>query len=463
MYSTKLPASSFEILRRVTNKKHILRYCERWLKAPVQTEDGKKFCKSCNYYVSLLGKLSEMLLFLSIAGLILSVILVVFNARRFRLSCYLGGFFFLISLYAFNQYVLVESHSRILVTVFFVHPGFLYYLIGPMLYLYVRSVLTDHTRFRTRDLWHLVPASVFLISTLPYMILPLSVKESNAELLVADILNVTSINTSLFDSVMHFGLTFIFRPLLILGYALWSLGLFIRWLGTRRNILVLSYQNYIIPWLTVLLVFVFILTISHLITMIKAYHFNDLRVYLTLGLLQLISGFGLIGLLISLLFSPSILYGLPRIPDISPGVSHPVPTLVPGEVSLHTPLSRVPEESQEPGFEAVYLKMIGTKVDECMQQLRPYLRNDCNLFYMAKLTGIPAHHLAYYFREIKHQAFNDYRNLWRVGHSQELIREGKARQMTMEAIGLLLGFSTRNTYYKAFKKVLGVSPKVYSE
>ena len=107
--------------------------------------------------------------------------------------------------------------------------------------------------------------------------------------------------------------------------------------------------------------------------------------------------------------------------------------------------------------------MIGTKVDECMQQLRPYLRNDCNLFYMAKLTGIPAHHLAYYFREIKHQAFNDYRNFWRVGHSQELIREGKARQMTMEAIGLLLGFSTRNTYYKAFKKVLGVSPKVYSE
>jgi AraC-like DNA-binding protein len=404
-----------------------------------------------------------MLLFLSLAGLILSVILVVFNVRRFRSSCYLGGFFFLISLYAFNQYVLVDSHSRILVTVFFVHPGFLYYLIGPMLYFYVRSVLTDHTRFRTRDLWHLVPASVILISTIPYMILPLSVKESYAEVLVANILNVTSINTSLFYSVMHFGLTFIFRPLLVLGYAIWSLGLFIRWLGTRRNILVLSYQNYIIPWLTVLLGFVFILTISHLITMIKAYYFNDLKVYLTLGLLQLFSGFGLIGLLISLLFFPYILYGLPRIPDISPEASHLVPDFIPGRVSLDAHLSRVPAESPKPGFEAVYMKMIGTKVDECMQQLRPYLRHDCNLSYMAKLTGIPAHHMAYYFREIKHQAFNDYRNCWRVGHAQELIREGKARQMTLEAIGLLSGFSTRNTFYMAFKKVLGVSPKVYWE
>ena len=29
-----------QILRKVTDKRHILLYCERWLKAPVQTEDG---------------------------------------------------------------------------------------------------------------------------------------------------------------------------------------------------------------------------------------------------------------------------------------------------------------------------------------------------------------------------------------------------------------------------------------
>jgi RNA-directed DNA polymerase len=30
------------ILRKVTDKRHILLYCERWLKAPVQTDDGTK-------------------------------------------------------------------------------------------------------------------------------------------------------------------------------------------------------------------------------------------------------------------------------------------------------------------------------------------------------------------------------------------------------------------------------------
>jgi len=80
---------------------------------------------------------------------------------------------------------------------------------------------------------------------------------------------------------------------------------------------------------------------------------------------------------------------------------------------------------------------------------------------MAKLTGIPAHHLAYYFREEKKQAFNDYRNEWRVGHAKKLIRDGKAKELTLEAIGLLSGFSTRNTFYTSFKRVEGVSPSTY--
>jgi retron-type reverse transcriptase len=29
-----------DILRKHTNQKHILMYCERWLKAPVQKQDG---------------------------------------------------------------------------------------------------------------------------------------------------------------------------------------------------------------------------------------------------------------------------------------------------------------------------------------------------------------------------------------------------------------------------------------
>ena len=96
-----------------------------------------------------------------------------------------------------------------------------------------------------------------------------------------------------------------------------------------------------------------------------------------------------------------------------------------------------------------------------MEDYQPYLQEDCNLAYISKLLGIPVHHLAYYFREERKQTFNDYRNEYRVRHAKELIRQGKAKEMTLEAIGLLSGFSTRKTFIATFKKVEGVPPGVF--
>jgi AraC-like DNA-binding protein len=398
-----------------------------------------------------------MLLFLSLSGTILSLILLVFNAKRYKSSRYLGGFFFLVSVYALHHYVFVDSHSVLSLTIFFVHPGFLFYLIGPSLFWYVRSVLTDKSHLRRQDLWHLLPAFIYLISAIPYLFLSWDEKTANAALLASDIGNLKYIRASLLYSVLPPAMVYISRPLLVTGYAVLSSVIFIRWLKNHKNRTVLSHQQYMIPWLTVLLGFVFILSISQLLAMTEAYLSHNLKVFLTLRLLHLFSGIGLTGLLISPLFFPSILYGMPRVPATRPAVAPPGP----GMPAHSDPLSPVPEETPKPGFEADYLEEIGSKMDECMQKLQPYLQNDCNLAYMAKLTGIPAHHLAYYFREDRRQPFNEYRNIWRVHHAKNLMREGKTKELTLEAIGLLSGFSTRNTFYSAFRKIEGSPPSAF--
>ena len=403
------------------------------------------------------GNPSEMLLFLSLAGIILSVILLVFNAGRYKSSRYLGGFFFLISVYALNFHVFIDSYPVPVLTLFFVHPEFLFYLTGPLLFWYIRSVLTDKSHLRRSDLWHLLPAFIYLISVIPYLFLSWDEKTANAALLASDIGNLKYIRASLLYSVIPPGLVFISRPLLVTLYAIGASVIFIRWLKNRKNRTVLSHQHYMIPWLTVLLGFVFILTVSHLIAMTEAYLSHNLKLFFTLRLLHLFSGIGLTGLLISPLFFPSILYGMPRIPAASPAAIPPGPSPVEGP----DPLSPVPEDPPKSDFEADYLKQIGTKMDECMQELQPYLQNDCNLAYMAKINGIPAHHLAYFFREVKHQPFNDYRNEWRVTHAKKLILEGKTKELTLEAIGLLSGFSTRNTFYTAFRKTEGSPPSAF--
>jgi len=50
-----------------------------------------------------------MLLFLSLTGIILSLLLLFYSARGFKQVIYLGVFFFCVSLYGVNQYVLLNS------------------------------------------------------------------------------------------------------------------------------------------------------------------------------------------------------------------------------------------------------------------------------------------------------------------------------------------------------------------
>ena len=96
-----------------------------------------------------------------------------------------------------------------------------------------------------------------------------------------------------------------------------------------------------------------------------------------------------------------------------------------------------------------------------MKELQPFLQPEFSMTQFSVLTQVPVHHLAHYFREERKESFNDYRNTWRIHYAKELIREGKANGMTLEAIGLQSGFVTRNTFTIAFKKAEGISPRVF--
>ena len=116
-----------------------------------------------------------MLLFLSILGIFLSSILLYFNIKNNKSTIYLGVFFFLLSLHAFYQYVLLYSQSVTLISLFLVNIAVCsspLYLIGPMLYWYIRSVLTDNAKLKRNDLWHLLPMIIFFVSALPHAFVP---------------------------------------------------------------------------------------------------------------------------------------------------------------------------------------------------------------------------------------------------------------------------------------------------
>ncbi len=392
-----------------------------------------------------------MLLYLSLIGIFLSLILIFFNGRKLKSSLYLGFFFFQISLFGITHYAMAESQSVLLVTIFDTNFTFLSYLIGPALYWYVRSVLNDRFRLKKIDFLHLIPSLVHLIAALPFIFSAYSYKVAIAAEVVKDRSFLGIHKFTFLSEIFPIYVVYLSRPILVFAYTLWSIGLFIRFLIRKQNKMVFSHQNFMTKWLSLFLLFQFILTITYLTSTFKTFiQYSD--VFLTLNMLQVLSAVGMCGLLISPFFFPSILYGLPFVPDSVKKTAEKTEEvhLSPDELKRYTP-----------NFEADYLLTIEKKTKFCMQEFQAFLQPDLNLNKFSKIIELPAHHLAYYFREVRKQSFNDYCNECRVDYAKNLIKGGKTGELTLEAVGALSGFTNRSTFFRAFKKAEGVAPGSY--
>lgn len=395
-----------------------------------------------------------MLLSLSIIGIILSVILLIFNTRKNTSTIYLGIFFLLISLYGFYQYVLLYSKSVVLIELLLLGYAIVFpvlYLIGPMLYWYIRSILTDNSRLERKDFWHLLPVLIFFLAALPYSFASWTDKVVAATEAVKDVGYIQLYKTTLLDQIFSVPAIYLSRPILVLGYTLWSIGLLFRYYTQQKVSKVFAKQYFMMKWLCLLLGFLLILVITQIILIIKAFVMDFSELFFTLSFLRILSIGGLFGLLISPFFFPSILYGLPRFPESA-------------LTSNNGKLDAMQEEESNytNHFETEYLNSISWKADSYMKEHQPYLQPDFNLVQLSVNTQIPVHHIGYYFRVVRKQHFVDYRNEWRINHAKNLMKEGKAKDLTLEAIGKLSGFSSRNTFRTTFEKIEGIPPSTFA-
>ena len=396
-----------------------------------------------------------MLLFLSILGFFLSLILLYFNAKKNGSTIYLGIFFLLVSLYGFYQYVLLYSKSIFLIELLLLGFAIVFpvlYLIGPILYWYVRSILTDNSRLTRRDIWHLLPMIIFFLAALPYTFVPFSDKVEAATEAVKDVGFMQTYHATILDQIFSVSAIYLSRPLLVLVYTLWSAGLFINYLVKKKVSEVLSKQRFMKKWLCLFLGFLLVLEVTQVILIIKAFemYFSDL--FFTLNVFRVFSAAGLIGLMISPFFFPYILYGLPRVPES---------ILTVNIEDVTTDPEPVEERKTTNHYETHYLNSIDQKANFYIQEFQPYLQPDFNLAKLSAQIHIPIHHLYYYFREEKKQHFNDYINEWRVNHAKNLIKKGLTKEHTLEAIGLISGFPNRNSFSATFHKVEGIPPSAY--
>ena len=101
-------------------------------------------------------------------------------------------------------------------------------------------------------------------------------------------------------------------------------------------------------------------------------------------------------------------------------------------------------------------------LDDFIRNERPYLRQGYTLIDMSKDLGIPRHILSRMINVRYGKNFNAIINQFRIDYLKDIpSREPNWHLYTMEALGKLAGFNSRNTLIKAFRKCTGESPSSY--
>lgn len=399
----------------------------------------------------------------------LSVLLFFYNKGYKSANAYLAGFLFLSSLFVFIQFVFLYSHNLHLIIWFVAGFPSLFYLIGPFAYLYVRSILRDNTRLSKLDYLHFLICFLVLIGALPYIFSNLEHKLNLASAIESNDWSSNKIRpNAIFPPMFNRTL----RPIHLLVYSVLIWQKIYKYkdkLFKNRNH---SHDFLIIKkWLLVFSGFVPLIAIFHIFIFYNTTIARSKSIFL-LQSYPLLVTFSIlyISMIVSLLFFPRILYGLP------------VKIFLPSENLVLEPVSEIMntenKEARIEGnnddvlqqnlntekyvqlFSEDYLQEINGKLNRWIEQ-KHFLDSETNMSTVAVHVKIPQHHLSYYFNTILEVKFTDWRNQLKIEYATTLIDQGTHKSITLEALSIQCGYLSQSTFIRAFKNAKGMTPSEY--
>jgi AraC-like DNA-binding protein len=403
---------------------------------------------------------------ISIALLIvlLALLIFYFNRRLQPGSAWFSSSLLVIASLLLTHHFAFSRDSIFWTAVFFNHFSPFFYLLGPFIYFYVRSTLSDRTGLSRKDLWHFIPFTVQLIGIFPYLLKPWDHKLWVAGEIINDIYNLVKLPGLVIFPVM---INVIARPLSWLGYTGYSLFLvkrFQRHYPVRHRIPLADARNILrfmtaFLWLCLLTEFSFIaLTIEYLVNFV-----DGTQELATLFWLH-ITSVGVAFIPVMLLFFPEILYGIPRWQSTSGTVPHNKSD-VSGDQKNDESLSEtyVDPESDDDASEGATPHFIdlANRINHFMDEGKPWLDPEFSLDDMARELDVPKHHLYYCYNSILKTRFTRMRSERRIGYACALLDGGATREKTIEGIGLASGFASRSSFLTTFREIKGMSPSDY--
>ena len=392
--------------------------------------------------------------------------LILFYNKGFKsINRFLAGFLFFSSLYLLESFTFFYAESKNWVA-FFTNTHAFFYLIGPFSFFYVRGMLRDDSHLDKKDWIHFLPFIAFFIGYVPYMF-----SSWNYKLMVAD-----NIQSETWD-MAKFHLNFIIphkldQALNVLQIYFYSTSLwYLIWKYKRSS----NNRIYNVPqyklirnWLFIFTLIITIITLNFTVAMANMWIYDDKSIFLQKASLALLfASIVYVGMNMILMIFPHIMYGLPIEVKESMFANHfqetqklndEVPAVI--NVGNSEAIDSIEKKELPILFSSDYIEKIELAINDIVKN-ENYLETDFKLSNISSISGLPPHHLTYYFNTILELSFSDWRNKLRIEYAIRLLKDGQSNHLTLEAISTKIGFSSQSTFIRAFKLQTGKTPSEY--
>lgn len=387
-----------------------------------------------------------MLLYLTLAGFLISILVLINLRNSNKANIYLLFFLLINNIYALSHYATVYSQNKYLIATMLIHFTPLYLMLGPLFYFYVRSLLVDDYRLTKKDYLHFIPALLILINVLPYIFKGFNYKLSYATSVIDNPSNLINFDYLFISPYWNF----LLRPLHALVYVILSIFLIYR---NKLNLIQNNNQSTLIfKWLWTLIGVAIVLYFSFFLFSSVGFITKDYNTTSEQAFYVLLStAISLVLLNFSLLFFPNILYGLPQLDYKLSSLKGPK------KIEEDTEDKRISKSFEISEDKLILLK---SKIDSYLL-IYPYLKPNFNLSMMSSDTHIPVHHLSYFFNEYMKINFNTWKNDLKIKYVLELMKDGTYENLTLDALSKKAGFGSRSSFINSFKSKTGLTPSEY--
>ncbi|MEK0423364.1 MAG: hypothetical protein RLZ95_1274 [Bacteroidota bacterium] len=382
-------------------------------------------------------------------GIFTSFILIYYLSSLNRSNIFLALFFLCCNLIVLVYFGLHFSKNIFWEGVCFVHWLPLSYMLGPLLFFYVKTTLTDNNKLKKWDYLHLAPAFLCMIATLPFTSLPFKEKMETAHRIV----NITN-DYRLNFFVIDFEFILISRSIHVIFYAILSF-VFFKWTTHQTlkiNNTLPSNHNVLNRWFFIICFIQIVIASNTLGNMAVVVYGHNFKLFGLTGdkIFSDSHFFGLNGIAFFaqnflLFLFPKILYG-----NVSYSETPKSESII-EEIKSSLP-KKVKSSVQFDDFE----KILNSYLSET-----PFVKKDFTLSQMSFDLKIPERFLSTYFNKELKITFSEWRKNLRIDYVCTLLEEGESKSLTIEAISANAGFASRSKFIDAFKERKGVTPSAF--